>query len=169
MRCRADRILAGILLTCAIASAAAEERGREPVYLDADEAEMDGATGIGTYTGNVILTQGEREITGDVMIVHTREGRELDWVEVEGTPATWRETPAGNGEVIWGEAPRMEYHARGPERIRLLQGAKVEQGRNTFTGETIEYNLETDVVKALGKDDEERIRVTLFPHEDDSE
>jgi len=163
-------LLVGLALAAPVAAVAAELGSRNlPIELNADQAEMDGRTGVGVYTGNVIMTQGERRITGDRMTVHTVNGRELDYVEVDGQPATWRTLPEGGGEVVRGQAPRLEYHTRGPERVLMLQGGRVEQGRNVFTGETMEYNLENERMKASGRDQDERIRITLFPEEDGQE
>lgn len=154
--------LLGLLLLC-WQPAGLAQGGGEPIYLDADTAEVDNITGISVYTGNVIMTQGERRVTGDRMTVHTRDNQELEKIIVEGRPAVWTEQPGNGGDLLQGEAPRMEYYAAGPERVVLLQGGKVIRGRNTVTGETIEYNLETEVARARGKDSEERIRITLFP------
>lgn len=152
------------------AQAPAQENRSEPIQLDADTADIDNATGVSVYTGDVVLTQGNRTITGERMVVHTRNGRELDHIVVEGNPATWEQQPESGGEVIHGEAPRMEYHAQGPERVKLLEGGRITQGRNTFTGETIEYNLETERMVAQSQGSSERIRITLFPgDEDDNE
>ncbi len=141
----------------------------EPIYLDADHAEIDNVSGISVYTGNVVMTQGLREVTGDRMTVHTvQEGRELSKVYVDGEPAVYTQRPDGEGSIIRAEAPRMEYHATGPERMILLDGGKLTRGRNEFTGEVIEYNLETEVVNARGDETTgRRIRITLFPEEDE--
>lgn len=147
--------------------ASAQESRSVPIQLDADTADIDSATGVSVYTGNVVLTQGNRKITGERMTVHTRNGRGLDHVVVEGSPATWRQPPEGGGEPIHGEAPRLEYHARGPERVKLLQGGRITQGRDTFTGETIEYNLETERMVARSQDSTDRIRITLFPEDEE--
>ncbi|MCC5810270.1 MAG: lipopolysaccharide transport periplasmic protein LptA [Ectothiorhodospiraceae bacterium] len=147
----------------------ADASRQQPITLDADHAEIDNVTGISIYTGDVVLTQGLREITGDRMTVHTRSGgRELDHVVVEGAPAIYTQTPDGDGRVVRAEAPRMEYHAAGPERVILLEGGRLTQGRNEFTGETVHYNLETEVVNARGDQDTgRRIRITLFPDDED--
>lgn len=156
-----------VLVLClapAMPSAAQTQRNA-PIQLDADHADLDASTGVGVYTGDVVLTQGERTITGDRMTVYTRDGRVLDRVVVEGSPATWRQ-PSETGDEIVGEAPRMEYHAGDPERVRLLEGGQVTRGRNVFTGETIEYNLSTQRVQARGEESGNRIRITLFPPEE---
>ncbi|WP_253475145.1 lipopolysaccharide transport periplasmic protein LptA [Natronocella acetinitrilica] len=141
----------------------------EPIYLDADEAEIDNVSGVSVYTGNVVMTQGLREITGDRMTVHTtREGRELSRVIVEGRPAVYTQQPDDGTALVRADAPRMEYFATGPERIILMDGGRITRGRNEFTGEVIEYNLETEVVNARGDDDTgRRIRITLFPEDEE--
>ena len=155
-----------LLLLASAAVLAATGRG-EPIQLDADEAEIDNVSGISVYTGNVILTQGLREITGERMTVHTAEGgRTLSRVIVEGQPAVYTEQPDGEGELVRAEAPRMEYYASGPERMVLLDGGRLTRGRNEFSGEVIEYNLESEVVNARGdRETGRRTRMTLFPED----
>lgn len=153
------------LLYCT-GAAMAGPAGNEPIYLDSDTAELDSTTGISVYTGDVIMTQGVRRVTGDRMTVYTTEQREVRRVVVEGRPAVWIERPADQGELLKGEAPRMEYFTRDPERVMLFEGGTVTQGRNTVSGETVEYNLETEVAKARGKEDRsERTRIVLFPED----
>ena len=57
-----------------------------PITLDADEAEIDNDRGVSVYTGNVVLTRGGRQVTGDRMTVHLRGDDQLDHVVVEGEP-----------------------------------------------------------------------------------
>ncbi|MCC5856783.1 MAG: lipopolysaccharide transport periplasmic protein LptA [Ectothiorhodospiraceae bacterium] len=159
-----ELLLAALLLGATPPSVAGNG---EPITLDADRAEIDNVSGVSVYTGDVVLTRGLRQITGDRMTVHTR-ARELDHVVVEGDPAVYTQQPDGDGEILRAEAPRMEYHASGPERIILLDGGRLTQGRNEFTGETIHYNLETEVADARGdKETGRRIRITLFPDDED--
>lgn len=162
------QLLTVVLLATALPANAQTGSG-EPITLDADQAEIDNISGVSVYTGDVVLTQGLREITGYRMTVHTRaRGRELDHVVVEGAPAVYTQRPDGEGDILRAEAPRMEYHASGPERVILLDGGRLTQGRNEFTGETIHYNLETEVVDARGDDETgRRIRITLFPDDED--
>ena len=146
----------------------------EPIDLDADQAEIDNARGVSVYTGNVVLTRGFRRITGDRMTVHlTRDDagdQALDHVVVEGEPAVYNQQATEDRRAVEAEAPRMEYHAAGPERIILLEGARLVQGRNTFSGERIEYKVADDVVNARGEPDTgRRVQITLFPDDEDQE
>ncbi|RFA30288.1 lipopolysaccharide transport periplasmic protein LptA [Alkalilimnicola ehrlichii] len=156
-------IASALLLATGITQA---ERGAA-VQLESDRAEMSQATGIGVYTGNVELTHGDTIIRGDRMTVHTSQNREIERVVVEGEPANFVRAREGQQEPIRGYAPRMEYHATAPEHVRLLQGARLVQGTNEFTGETIHYDLTEERVAAEGAG-ERRTRITFFPRQDEN-
>lgn len=178
-RPRLARIAAGTALLLAWMAAPATVPAAEPIQLDADEAEIDNASGVSVYTGNVVLTRGGRRITGDRMTVHLREDRSeqtLDHVVVEGEPAVYRHTGTEERRPVEAEAPRMEYYAGNPERVILLQGGTLTQGRNTFSGRRIDYNVTADAVDATSDgdgdgqaDDEERVRATFYPEDEDGE
>lgn len=141
----------------------------QPVRLTADQAELDNASGVGIYRGDVVMTQGTLEVTGDIMRVYTGEDRRIDRVEVEGSPATYRQLPDGEQEYVRARAPRMEYYVSGPERIRLLDGATLWQGRNEFKGQTIVYDVAAERVEADSGSEGDRIEITLFPNDGDPE
>ena len=164
---RAGRIwLLAAALAFAPSAPALDSDRRQPIDLKADRAELDNAAGVSVYTGNVVLTQGTLTLTGDVMRVYTGDDRRVDRIEVDGTPATYRQLPEGETEYVDAEAPRMEYYARDPERIRMLQGAVLTQGRDRFAAQTIVYNVEADLVTADG-DQDQRIHITIYPENDD--
>lgn len=153
-------------LVCGQALALSSDSDK-PIKLNADEAVLNNATGVGIYRGDVVLTQGTLEVTGDVMRVYTNDQRQVTRIEVEGAPATYRQLPDDESEYVRARAPRMEYYAAGPERIRLLGGATLWQGRNEFKGETIVYNVASESVQAdSGQKDDSRIEITLFPNRD---
>lgn len=162
--------LAGLLLAALAGAALTPAAASEQINLDADQAEINNATGVSVYTGDVVLTRGGRRITGDRMTVYLDQGGDqqtLDHVVVEGEPAVYNQEGTEERRPVEAEAPRMEYYASGPERVVLLQGGKIVQGRNTFTGERIEYNIAADVVDARGEpDSDRRVQITLFPEDD---
>lgn len=147
-------------------SAAARNSDRDqPIKLSADQAEIDNVKGVSVYRGDVVLTQGTLKITGEIMhIYYAPDSRELDHIVVEGHPATYQELPEDESEYMHAKAPRMEYYAAGPRRIRLLQGATLWQGSNTFRGKQVIYDIEADqVVARSGK--ESRIHITIYPNQ----
>lgn len=139
----------------------------QPITLSADQAEIDNIKGVSVYRGDVVLTQGTQTITGEVMYVYrVPNSRELHHIVVEGHPASYRELPKGEAEYVHAKAPRMEYYAAGPRRIRLLQGATLWQGRNTFHGKQVDYNIEADkVVARSGKSKASRVQITIYPNQ----
>jgi len=150
-------------------SAAAEPRG--PVQLEADTAEVDDAQGISIYRGNVILTRDNTRITGSVMWVYTDTNRDLQRIEVEGEPATYRDIPVDGENPRHAESPRMEYYAAGPERIVLLSGGRLWQGDNEVTGETITHFVAEGRTVADGttEDGAGRVSVTVFPDQESTD
>jgi len=158
------RVCLALVLTAGASVAASQER----ITLDADSAELDQATGVSVYVGNVVLTRGDREVTGDRMTVHTTAGQQLAFVVVTGAPATFSRPASTGVEAVRGEAPRIEYHASGPERLLLEGGGTVLRGRDEFSGEIISYDVERDLVEARGDADTgRRVRITLFPEQND--
>ncbi|MCO6441481.1 MAG: lipopolysaccharide transport periplasmic protein LptA [Nitrococcus mobilis] len=139
----------------------------QPIKLSANQAEIDNVKGVSVYRGDVVLTQGTLRITGEVMhIYYAPDSRALDRIIVEGHPATYRELPEGESEYVHAKAPRMEYYETGPRRIRLLQGATLWQGSNTFRGNQVVYDIEADHVEAhSGKDKTKRIHITIYPNQ----
>lgn len=148
---------------------AADPRG--PVQLEADSAEVDDAQGISIYRGNVILTRDDTRITGSVMWVYTDANRDLQRIEVEGEPATYRDIPLDGGNPRNAESPRMEYYASGPERIVLLSGGRLWQGDNEVTGETITHFVAEGRTVADGAtaDGTGRVNVTVFPEQESTD
>lgn len=139
----------------------------QPIKLSANQAEIDNVKGLSVYRGDVVLIQGTLKITGEVMHVYYAPAtRELDHIVVEGNPASYREVPEGESEYVHAKAPRMEYYTSGPRRIRLLQGATLWQGSNTFRGQQVVYDIEADQVEAhSGKDKTNRIHITIYPNQ----
>lgn len=160
------RTLLAVALAAATALAHAADqpvRDRDqPVHLSADKAELNNTTGVSVYTGDVVLTQGTMVIHGDKMTVYTDDQHQLKKSVVVGQPATYEQVPEGKKEKVHARAPRMEYYASAPERVVLLGGAKLWQGKNTFTGEHIVYEVATDKVNAQSGENQ-RIHITLYP------
>jgi lipopolysaccharide export system protein LptA len=161
------RLLPAIALLCAGAVAAQGLGGSGPLRLRADQAELDNARGISIYTGNVELTREGVRVTGDRMVVYTDDERELERIVITGDPATYYDERQGQATPVEAEAPRMEYYASGPERIRLLEGATLWQGENRFQGETIVYEPGSERITADSAGSGERIDILLFPQADD--
>lgn len=149
----------------AVPSMAQEEA---PTIIEADSAEINEATGISTYTGNVIITQGGVRVEADVVIAYTREG-ELLRIEGEGKPVKFVQKQP-NEPTIRGHSLAMDYDAK-TERLLLLKEAELWQDGNHFQGDRIQYDVQEKKTLATSSRPEaggekQRVQITIQPKKD---
>jgi lipopolysaccharide export system protein LptA len=167
MNRRPLEVILGLMSFCLIPHALALPTDRQqPVYLEADRADMDDQKGISIYRGNVTMTQGSMVLKCDVLTAyHAPETRALVKAVAEGAPARFRQLPAPDKEEVIATAPRMEYLVD-KQLIYLLEKAEVIEGRNVFRGKRIEYSIDNNQVHAeSGTAPGERVQATIFPQD----
>jgi len=133
----------------------------QPMMIEADRVELDDATGVSIYTGNVKVTQGTLVLTGDRMTVHN-QGDDVEKVLMDGTPATYKQRPDGKEHDVHAKSKRMEYYTD-PERIILLEQAEVDQAGDVLRSERIVYDVVKDQVNAGTDQPNERVIITIQP------
>ena len=137
--------------------------------------DIDDAKGVSIYRGNVRITQGSMVITGDTVTAYHNKDHELLKAVAIGKPATYKERQDGQDTDLKASAPRMEYDLE-KDMVHLIGGGKVVQGKNTFEGQYIEYDLKTDMIRARSSNPAgvpaqaagkptKRIRVIFHPKE----
>jgi lipopolysaccharide export system protein LptA len=135
----------------------------QPLYLEADNADLDEMKAISVYTGNVFVQQGSLQIRADVVTIHHLENRQPEKIIATGAPATYRQEVEGEQEEVQAEALRMEYLTEKDE-ITLIEQAVVYQGEDTFRNDRIVYDRANARVKAgaivQGKD---RVKILINP------
>lgn len=134
----------------------------KPIYITADSASINDTTGITTYKGNVIIKQGSLLIEAAYVDMH-RADEGVDKLVAKGAPAHFRQQQEVNGDWsdAWGQ--HMVYMVN-KKKLTITQNAKVIQGKDTFTGNKIVYDLEKSIVDAFGatsKDGKEKGRVNM--------
>ncbi len=133
----------------------------QPMMIEADRVELDDSTGISVYSGNVKVTQGTLELTGDRMTVHNK-GDDIQKVLMSGNPATYKQRPDGKESDVRAKAKRMEYYTD-PQRIILLEQAEVDQAGDVLRSERIVYDVAKDQVNAGTNQPNERVIITIQP------
>ena len=134
----------------------------QPMYIEADRADIDDKTGVSVYRGNVKITQGTLQLTAEELTVHSKDGEIVKAIAV-GQPATFRQRPDGKAQDVEAESLRMEYFAA-EQKITLLNKAEVRQAGDTFRSDKIHYDIAKDVVNAGGSGSPgERVRITIQP------
>ena len=96
-----------IALTLATAAQALSSDRQQPMYVEADHADINDQTGVHVYTGNVTITQGTLHMTSDRLTLHTRDGEIVKAIGV-GEPATYRQRPDNKDQDVHAEALRLQ-------------------------------------------------------------
>ncbi|MDQ2694111.1 MAG: lipopolysaccharide transport periplasmic protein LptA [Pseudomonadota bacterium] len=149
------------LLAPLLAFALPEDRNK-PIELVADSARWDQNTGVSVYEGNVTITQGTMRLQADTVTIRMKDG-EFDTMEAVGRPAVLRVIPARNKQEIVGTGQRVDYDVKSSLLV-LTVNARVTQGKDVFSGDRIEYNLDRDQVRArTAPGGGGRVTVTIQP------
>lgn len=144
-----------------IAALALSSDREQPMYIEADRADIDDKKGISVYTGNVKVTQGTFLLLADKLTVHI-DNDQVKKAVATGNPARYKQRPDGKDEDIEAEALQMEYYAS-PERIVLIDRAVASQGGDEFRSDKIVYDIEKDIVNAGTATGDSRVHITLQP------
>lgn len=135
---------------------------KQPIYIEADTATYDEATGQTVYIGNVRSTQGSMVVDSDKMIVFQKGGK-TEKVVATANPVRLKQTPDGGKEDIHGTGQRAEYF---PDTgiLILYDKAVVWQGGDSTESDRIEYDSRKNFVKAGDpKSNKSRVHVKLQP------
>ncbi|MDX1756725.1 MAG: lipopolysaccharide transport periplasmic protein LptA [Marinobacter sp.] len=122
-----------------------------PITVNADSARLDDSQGIATYTGDVVVTQLNTQLTADRVVLYRGESG-LNRIEATGQPAHYFQPSNTLGEATDARAHIITYSAP-DHRLTLEREAVIEQGGNLFRGERIHYDTENRVVTAEGSAD----------------
>lgn len=156
--------LSSLVLLCLPALAWALSSDREqPVHIKADQVVLDEREGVSHYTGNVQLDRGSLHLRGDRMTVHQR-GRELQRIDVNGSPAYFSQLPDGESTPVEAWARHITYRSA-EDRLVLEGEARVRQSGNLFQGGHIVYDTARSRVNASGGEQRERVHVIIQPEE----
>lgn len=146
---------------------------QQPINIQADQAEYNPNTGIATYTGMVVLTQGSLKVEAHELTIYQADSGELDKVVAKGEQQRVhiQQQPNLQDPLVHAYAMHAEFFAI--EQEVLLKGnAEVENGSDRFTGDSIRYNLQNRNIRAWSKNsntakeaDKEkgRVKIILFP------
>jgi len=136
--------------------------GNEPIRIQSDKAELDEQKGLSIYTGDVVITQGTSILKSDkVMVYSNKEG--LIKIEAFGTPAQFSQQENEKSPPTHAYGNTIIY-TRADEKLTLIDNAKLEQGKNTFSGKEIVYNTVSRIVTAQGGEDKShRVEIIVHP------
>ena len=131
-----------------------------PGNISSDALELDQKAQSTTYSGNVLLTQGQMKLTAESLTVFLRGGK-LGSIEAQGSPARF-ETRLDDGTTVTGEAEQIRFDSAA-RLLTLIGNGKLTQGRNRIENDFIEYDLNKGNLKAGGNKAKKRVEVIFQP------
>lgn len=153
-------ILIGLLLPAVCHGLSTDKD--QPIHLEADSVEIDEASGVSVYQGNVIITQGSLKLWADKMWIHRSNGVTKKII-TQGNPTHFRQLMDDSQEEIRGSAKQAEFFLDSDE-LHLSQDAVLEQAQDRFQSDRIIYLRSKSQVKAgVSAQGKERVRVIIEP------
>lgn len=152
----------GLALVCSMAAHTAfslPDDRTKAIHITSDQALRDEKRGLTVYRGNVELDQGSLHISADRITIY-RIVEDGDKIIAEGQPATLQQQPDIDEELVRAQAEIIEYY-KDEDRVRLKNGAHIQHGDSTVTGETIDYFIAEELVKASSDKTQENSRVEV--------
>ena len=152
----------GLALVCSMAAQAAfclPDDSTKAIHITSDQALRDEKRGITIYRGNVELDQGSLHISANRITIF-RIVEDGDKIIAEGQPATLQQQPNIDEELVRAQAEIIEYY-KDEDRVRLKNSAHIQRGGSTVTGETIDYFIAKELVKASSDKSQVNSRVEV--------
>jgi len=118
------------------------------LQIQADTAELDEQKGTAVYRGSVELSQGSLQITAQVLTIYNSEDG-VSKVIAEGSPAKYTQTISSDKDPVHAHALEITYFPA-KEKLVLSKNAKLTQGDSRFEGDTIDYDIQKQLLTADG-------------------
>lgn len=155
-------LIASAVLTVCNSAYALKSDKEQPINVQSVEQSADLQANKLLFSGDVEATQGSLKLKADkVEIIRANDGG-LKSIVAYGTPVTF-EQKQDNGSYIKARASTLSYY---PQQTNIvLQGrAVVWQGESKMTGERIEYNINSQKLRAVNNNSQGgRVSSTFVP------
>ena len=140
-------LITSLLYTTEVAIALNSDRDH-PAIVDAQDIEIDFSSGRWIYRGNVTIQQGTLYMTADEIHLFFDDDV-LQRAIAHGQPVIFRQQPEGSNHLIRAQAQTIEIDEI--ENIAIFSGEpKLQQHRDTITGDTIIYHMKTEKMTVRG-------------------
>ncbi|MFK8043624.1 lipopolysaccharide transport periplasmic protein LptA [Congregibacter sp.] len=132
----------------------------QSIEITAERAVRDERAGFTVYSGDVIMQQGSLHITADkITIFHDSEA--ADRIIAIGEPATLRQQPEIDKGFVTASAGRIVYQ-KSREWVQLREAAVIEQDGAVVSGESIDYYMAEQRVRADADSEDANGRVQVI-------
>lgn len=138
---------------------ALKDDAQQPIYIEADEVEVNEAQSTSVYVGHVQVEQGSMRLLADHVTVYHHADRQPRLMIALGQPVQYRQQLDDNQGEVQAFAKRMEYDTA-TEELVLIGAGRLLQGTDQLTGERILYNRAQTRFRAGGAG---RVKITITP------
>ncbi|MGO3343933.1 MAG: lipopolysaccharide transport periplasmic protein LptA [Marinomonas sp.] len=140
----------------------------KPLSIQSDEAYLDQKTGIATYKGDVLVTQGSIEIQAQFLKVTTDpKTRKFSTLVATGSPAKFSQQIDWNGNMMISRGDHINYEVIN-SKLEITGHGYLTKMDDKITADYILYNIETETFSAQKKGSG-RVSMTLQPEEQKSD
>lgn len=145
---------------------ALESDRKQPIAIEADQGSLDQKNQTTVFSGNVVIKQGSLNIHANAVRV-SRDKSGNQTMLAEGNPVRFGQQLEDKGYVE-GQGQRVSY-ASSTGEVRLSGNAKVQRGGDIAQGETITYNMRSEIYTVLGskaagiQNGKKRVNVIIQP------
>lgn len=151
-----------LLMAFPLYSHALPSDANQEIKLLADRATYSERTGVTSYSGNVIITQGTLKLTADNITVNLSPQRSINSAVATGRPATMQQVVTQEKGLAKGQANKIDYNAMNGI-ITLTGNARLDQNGAKFSGNVIRYSLKAGDVEATAGGSQ-RVELILPPN-----
>ena len=142
-------ILCCLVLLCAGANALPTDQTQK-MQITADETLLNYKNGIHHYRGNIHIDQGSTHLTADTLTTQNNKNHKMELAIAYGNPTTpahyWTSPKAGD-ELFHAYADVIHFYPQ-KSLVELTGHVIVSQGKNSFHGNKLIYNIKEQTVLA---------------------
>ncbi len=121
----------------------------QPIDLEADSVEINQATGVSVYSGNVELIQGSIRLKADKVTVYQYADKSKSTRFIAtGRPARFRQKADGESQYIKARANKMKYEIDSTNLELIGNAFVVQPGKVNMKSDRIFYNRVAATIKA---------------------
>ncbi|MDP6104301.1 MAG: lipopolysaccharide transport periplasmic protein LptA [Gammaproteobacteria bacterium] len=126
----------------------------KPIEIEAQSVLVDESTGFNQFMGDAIVTQGSIVLSAELIEVQTSD-EEVESMVAKGSqqkPAKYIQSQPNQARFIEATAIEITYDVE-KGLVFLIGDANLVQGFDSFSGETLEYDINNDKVLVEGSED----------------
>ena len=139
------------------------EDAKQPIEIEAQSVIVDETTGFNEFSGNAEVSQGSLLLLAELIQVQTDNGEVVSMI-AKGSlekPAKYTQSQENQARFIEATATLITYDVN-EGMIFLVGNAHLVQGFDSFSGDTLDYDINNDKVIVKGSEDgTERVKFKI--------